>query len=152
MAYFEDLKTGAKFTTPGRTITDGMASLLINVGGFAAPMFNSEEEAKKTPLGWRALPGRITFMLMGGLLETYGESSRPATPGGVGLFVGCRNMRVMTPLRVGDTVHLESERVELEETSNPRWGRVIDRETLVNQKGETVCTADIVHLHERRPK
>ncbi len=156
MAYFEDLETGERFTTPGRTITDGMASVLISVGGFAAPMFNNEEAAKKTPLGWRALPGGVTFMLMGGLAETYGASSRPAgrpaTPGGIGLFVGCRSMRLMTPVRVGDTVHLESERVELEETSNPRWGRVIDREALINQKGETVCTADIVHLHERKPK
>ena len=156
MAYFEDLKLGEKLSTTGRTITDGMASILINVGGYAAPFFNDETEANKTPLGWRAIPGRMVLALMGGLLETYGPASRPTTEttegGGAGLFVGVNNMRVRIPLRVGDTVHLESERVELTETSNPRWGRVVDRETLLNQKGEVVCQADIIHLYERKPK
>jgi acyl dehydratase len=153
MPYFEDLESGEKLSTQARTITDGMASLLINVGGYTAPFFNDEIAANKTPLGWRALPGRMILALMGGLLETYG-SGRPTTeaPSGTALFVGVHNMRVRIPLKVGDTVHLESERVELVETSNPRWGRVIDRETLINQRGEVVCEADIIHLYERRPK
>ena len=53
---------------------------------------------------------------------------------------------------LGDTVHLESERIELKETSNPKWGKEIARESLINQKGELVCQADIIHLYERKPK
>ncbi|MFC2021768.1 hypothetical protein ACFLTR_00960 [Chloroflexota bacterium] len=150
MAYFEDLKLGEKLTTQARTITDAMATIFINVGGFAAPFFNDEIEASKTPMGWRALPGRVAFALMGGLLETY-LSGRDRSPG-VSLFVGVNNMSMKIPLKVGDTIHLESERVELVETSNPRWGRVVDRETLINQKDEVVCMADIIHLCERKPK
>ena len=150
MQYWEDLKLGEKFTTTGRTITDGMATLLINVGGYILPFFNDEIEANKTPLGWRALPGRIVLGLMGGLLETWMSGS--ATGPGVAMFVGVNNMSMKVPLKVGDTVHLESERVELVETSNPRWGKVVDREALINQRGELVCQADIIHLYERKPK
>ena len=150
MPYYEDLKLGEKFTTGARTITDAMATLFINVGGYTAPFFNDEIEANKTPLGWRALPGRIVLAIMGGLAETA-MFSRPTGPG-VGLFVGVNNMTVKTPLKVGDTVHLESERFELTETSNPRWGKEVARESLINQKGEVVCQADIIHLYERKPK
>ena len=149
MAYFEELELGEKFTTAGRTITDGMASIFINMGLYTAPFFNDESQANKSVLGWRALPGRSALYIMGGLVETYGP--RHEGPG-LAYFVGVNNMSVKTPLKVGDTVHLESERIELTETSNPRWGREIAREKLINQKGELICQADIVHLYERKPK
>lgn len=149
MAYFEELELEHKYTTPGRTITDGMASIFINMGLYTAPYFNDESVADKSVLGWRALPGRVALYIMGGLLETYGP--RHAGPG-LAYFVGVNNMSVKTPLKVGDTVHLESERIELKETSNPRWGREIAQERLINQKGELVCQADIIHLYERKPK
>jgi len=149
VAYFEDLELGASYTTPGRTITDGMASLIINMGYYSAPYFNDESVANESVLGWRALPGRAALYLMGGLVETYGP--RRSGPG-LAYFVGVDNMSVKTPLKVGDTVHLESERIELKETSNPKWGREVARERLINQKGELVCQADIIHLYERKPK
>ena len=93
MAYFEDLKLGEKITTQARTITDAMATLLINIGGYTAPFFNDEITANKTPLGWRALPGRLVLGIMGGLLETYGSGRRVTDePGGVALWVGVNNM------------------------------------------------------------
>ena len=152
MPYYEDLELGEKYTTPGRTITDGMASILVSVGGYAAEFFNNEEVANKTvALKWRTIPGRVAFMIMGGLVETYGARQPRQTEGNI-VNAGCRDLRHKAPLRVGDTVYLESERIELTETSNPFWGRCIDRESLINQRGEVVITADVVHLYERRPK
>ncbi len=149
MPYFEDLELGGKYTTPGRTITDGMATIFINVGLYTAPYFNDESLANESVLGWRAIPGRVALYIMGGLVETYGPKH---TGSGLAYFVGVNNMSVKTPLKVGDTVHLESERIELKETSNPKWGKEIARESLINQKGELVCQADIIHLYERKPK
>jgi len=149
MSYFEDLKLGHKVTTGARTITDGMATVLINIGGFTAPFFNDETEANKTPLGWRAIPGRISFALMGGLVETseaLGEGS------GALMLVGANNLTWKSPLKVGDTVHLELEVTEKRETKNPQWGVVVNKETLTNQKGEVVCECEITHLVERRSK
>jgi acyl dehydratase len=149
MPYYEDFEVGQKINSLGRTVTDGMATVLINVGGFTAPFFNDETVANQTPLGWRAIPGRITLALMGGLVEQMLPLHFP-NPGGM-LLVGAEKVTFKAPLRVGDTIHLEWEVTETRMTSNPRWGLVRNRETLINQKGETVCQADIVHLSEYKP-
>ena len=147
MAYYEDFKVGQKVVSPGRTITDGMATALINIGGFVAPQFNDETVANKTPLGWRALPGRVVFALMGGLVELMGVFGGP----GPGMLVGADKLIWRVPLRVGDTVHVEWEVSEMRKTNNSRWGLVKNKETLKNQKDEMVCEVEITHLLEYRP-
>ena len=147
MAYYEDFKVGQKVVSPGRTVTDGMATVLINIGGFVAPQFNDETVANKTPLGWRALPGRITFALMGGLVEQMGLFGGP----GPAMLVGANKLTWKAPMRVGDTIHVEWEVTEMRKTRNPRWGLVNNKETLINQKDEIVCEVEITHLLEYRP-
>lgn len=149
MPYYEDIESGRKITTGARTITDGMATVLINIGGFTAPFFNDETAANKTPLGWRALPGRISFALMGGLVEQVEAFGKG--PGAV-MLVGANNLTWKVPVKVGDTIHLEFEVIGKREAKNPRWGVVVNKETLINQKGEVVSEAEITHLVECRPK
>ena len=148
MAYYEDFEIGRKVTSNSRTITDGMATVLIDVGGFTADQFNDAVSANKTPLGWRALPGRLVFALMGGLVERMAVFKGD----GAGMLVGADQLVWKRPLRVGDTIHLEWEVTEMRETSNPRWGLVKNSETLINQNGEVICTVDITHLLEYRKK
>lgn len=149
MPYYEDLKVGYRITSAGRTVTDGMATVLINIGGFTAPFFNDETVANQTPLGWRAIPGRIVLALMGGLVEQMLPLHLPEP--GTALLVGADKVAFKAPLRVGDTIHLDWEVIEMRQTSNPRWGLVKNKETLMNQKGEVVCEAEIAHLHEYKP-
>lgn len=147
MAYYEDFELGQKAISGSRTITDGMATALINIGGFVAPQFNDEIAAKQTPLGWRALPGRMIFALMGGLGEQMGILGGP----GAGMLVGADKLTWKTPLRVGDTIHMELEVTEVRKTHNPRWGLVKNTETLLNQKGELICKVEIAHLFDYMP-
>jgi len=144
MPYYEDFEIGQKFISPGRTVTDGMATVLIDVGGFVAALFNDEVAANKTPLGWRAIPGRLVFALMGGLAERMGAFDTP----GPGMLVGADKLAWKAPLRVGDTIHLEFEVTGMRETRNPRWGLMKNKETLINQNGEVICTVEISHLFE----
>jgi acyl dehydratase len=144
MPYYEDLKLGQKVISPSRTITDGMATVLIDVGGFTADQFNDKVSANKTILGWRAIPGRLVFALMGGLVERMKVFDTP----GPGMLVGADKLVWKGPLRVGDTIHLEWEVTEMRETSNPRWGLVKNKETLLNQNDEVICTVEIAHLFE----
>jgi len=149
MSYYEEQEVGRKVTTGARTITDGMATMLISIGGFTEPFFNDEIEANKTPLGWRAIPGKMSFALMGGLLETANYWG-----GGTGahMLVGANNLAWKAPLKVGDTVHVEFEVTEMRETRNPRWGVVVNKETLINQNGDVLLEAEVTHLLERKPK
>ena len=145
MPYYEDFKIGQKAISARRTITDGMATALIDIGGFATPQFNDKITAEATPLGWRAIPGRMAFALMGGLVESIGELF--GTPG-PGLLVGSDKLVWKVPLRVGDTIHVEWEVIKMRTTSNPKWGLVVNTETLKNQNDEIICTVEITHLFE----
>ena len=146
MPYFEDFKVGQKVISSRRTVTDGMATVLIDVGGFTADQFNDRVAAEKTPLGWRAIPGRLMFALMGGLVERMNIFDTE----GAGMLVGADKLVWKGPLRVGDTIYLEWEVTEVRKTSNPRWGLVKNSETLKNQKDEVICTVEITHLFEYR--
>ena len=146
MSYYEDFEVAQRLVSPRRTITDGMATVLIDVGGFTAPQFTDEVTANKSPLGWRAIPGRLILALMGGLVERMETFATP----GVGMLVGAEKLVWKSPLRVGDTIHLEWEVTETRETSNPKWGLVKHKETLRNQNDDVICTVEIVHLFEYR--
>lgn len=148
MPYYEEFEIGQKFISPSRTITDGMATVLIDIGGFTAEQFNDKESAIKTPLGWRAIPGRIAFSLMGGLVERMRIFNTP----GPAMLVGAENLAWKKVLKVGDTIHLEWEVTEMRKTKNPKWGLVKNTETLFNQNEEVICTVEITHLVEYRNK
>lgn len=142
MPYYEDFELGQKFISKSRTITDGMATVLIDVGGFIADQFNDEITAKNSILGWRSIPGRLIFALMGGLVERMRMLDSP----GLGILTGADKLVWKAPLRVGDTIHLEWEVMEMRKTNNPKWGLVKNKEILINQSGEVICTAEITHL------
>ncbi|RJR21773.1 MAG: hypothetical protein C4582_07535 [Desulfobacteraceae bacterium] len=144
MAYYEDFEVGQKVISKRRTITDGMATALIDIGGFTADQFNDAISANKTPLGWRAIPGRLVFALMGGLVERMSILEG----GGPGMLVGADELVWKAPLKVGDTIYLEWEVTQKRKTSNPRWGLVKNKETLINQDGKVLCTVVITHLFE----
>jgi acyl dehydratase len=148
MPYYEEFELGQKATSTSRTVTDGMATIMIDLGGFIADQFTNKIEAEKTPLGWRAIPGRVAFTLMGGLVERMGIFDTP----GPGMLVGADKLIWKTRLKVGDTIHLEWEVIELRKTSNPRWGLVKNSEKLLNQDGEVICTVEITHLFEYKNK
>ncbi|MDY7036199.1 MAG: MaoC family dehydratase N-terminal domain-containing protein [Thermodesulfobacteriota bacterium] len=146
MPYYEDVEIGDKYNTPRRTITDGIASILIDVGGYTANIFTDKIAAEKTPIGWRAIPGRLILGIMGGLVEKLEFIDTP----GPGMLVGCDKLKWKAPLHVGDTVYVEWEITEKRKTSNPRWGLVINKETMINQNDEVICTVEISHLFEYR--
>jgi len=146
MAYYDDFEVGQKMVSPRRTITDGMATVLIDVGGFTAAQFIDEMTAKETPLGWRAIPGRLIFALMGGLAERMEALKQE----GGGFLVGADQLVWKAPLRVGDTIHLEWEVTDMRKTGNPKWGLVKNKETLLNQNNATICTVEISHLFRYR--
>jgi len=72
MSYYEHFEVAQKLISPRRTVTDGMATVLIDVGGFTTDQFTDKITADKTPLGWRAIPGRLIFkFLLTNLLEFF---------------------------------------------------------------------------------
>jgi len=144
--YWEDYAVGEEFTTPGRTVTDAMISVIIGLGGFTVPFFWDEEEAKKTVFGTRIAPGRLTLLLMGGLEEQSGFWDHQT----IGALLGIDKVRLKGPLKAGDTIRVEGEVIEKRETRNPDMGIIISRSVCRNQKGEVLMEAQTTHLVKRR--
>lgn len=65
--YYEDFKIDDKFTSRAKTITEGIISILVSLGGYTVSIFNNKEYAKTTALGWQAAPGRVAMLMVGGL-------------------------------------------------------------------------------------
>ncbi|MBM3153825.1 MAG: dehydratase [Chloroflexi bacterium] len=144
--YWEDYQLGEKFTTPGRTVSEGMINIMVGLAGFTLPLFWDEEAAGKTAFGMRIAPGRLTLLFMGGLEEQCGfweEETMIA-------LVGIDKVRITSPLRPGDTLRVYGEVIEKRETKNPQRGIIVHRSTCKNQKGETVAETESAHLVKRR--
>ncbi|HIE16915.1 MAG TPA: dehydratase [Dehalococcoidia bacterium] len=144
--YWEDYQVGEKFTTPGRTISEGMINIIVGLAGFTLPIFWNEEEAKKTSFGTRIAPGRLTLLIMGGLEEQSGfwdEETMVA-------LVGINKVRITSPLRAGDTIRVHGEVTEKRETRNPERGIIVHHSICKNQKEETVAETETAHLVKRK--
>lgn len=144
--YWEDYTAGEKFTTPGRTVTEGMINVITGLAGFTIPFFWDEEEAKKTVFGTRIAPGRLTLLVMGGLEEQSGFWDHETMIA----LLGIDKVRITAPLKAGDTIRVEGEVVEKRETKNPGRGIIIHRSVCKNQRGEVVAETETTHLVKRK--
>lgn len=146
--YFEDYKIGDRFTTPGRTVSEGALAIIEGLGGYCAPFMIDEEFAKATPLGGRIAPGRAVAFLMGGLVEMSDIFDLET----VIALMGLNNIRFRSPLRAGDTIRVEMEITDMRETKNPERGLLIHKEICKNQRGEVVAEVEGTHLIKRKTR
>ena len=143
--YYEDFNIGDVFTTPGKTVTEAMISIMVGLGGFVFPLFNDEEYARNTPFGGCIAPGPMTLFLMGGLEEQsliYGDDAVA--------IVGIDKVRFKTPLRAGDTIRVEVTIIAKRETSRPKAGIVTHRSNCVNQGGEVIVESESTVLVKKK--
>ncbi|RXT56701.1 dehydratase [Bosea sp. Tri-44] len=130
--YLDDLVVGQRFRSASHTIDD--AQIKAFAAQFDPQPFHLDEEAARETLfkglaasGWHtaAITMRLNveagLPLMGGIIGAGGEISWPA------------------PTRPGDTLHVESEVVEITPSrSKPERGIATIVSRTINQRGETV--------------
>jgi len=143
--YFEDLKIGEHFETPGRTVTEADIVNFAGISGDYNPLHIDEEFAKKTRFGARIAHGVLTLSIMTGLWARLG-----ILEGTVEAFYGIERLRFTKPVYSGETLHVKMKVVDKEEKGQS--GIVVLENTVLNQKSETVmvCTTNL--LVKKRPK
>ena len=146
--YWEDYEIGEKEVSPGKTITEAALTMFIGLGGFLLPLFIDEESAKKTLFGGRIAPGRVIFLLMGGLVDQCHLLDLET----IMAFVGVDKLAFRSPLRAGDTIRVEIEIAGKRETSRPDRGIMVHRERCWNQRNELLAECEATHLVMRRPR
>lgn len=142
---FDDFAIGDRFRSAARTVTEadivGFAGLSAD---FTAIHVDAMSAADSIFRG-RVAHGLLTLSLASGLeflLMGPGQSHVLA-------FYGLDRVRLIQPVRIGDTISLEGEVVDLQ----PRGadsGLVRTRQAVKNQSGETVVSLEKLTLYRRR--
>ncbi len=144
--YWEDYQVGERFTTPGRTIGEGMINIIAGLAGFTVPFFWDEEVARKSIYGTRIAPGRLTLLMMGALEE----QSDLWDDNTVMALIGMDKIRIKAPLRSGDTIKVESRVIAKKDTSKPDRGIIVHRSTCTDQDGRVLAETESTHLVRKR--
>jgi len=146
--YFEEFSVGMTFQHAiRRTITEADNVLLTALTHNPAALHLDEEAMKKTEYGQRIVNSCLTLSFMVGI--SVGDT----THGTAVANLGWDEVRFPKPLFHGDTIHIETEVLELRESkSRPENGIVIFAHRAYNQRDELVGSCKRSSLMLRKPK
>lgn len=144
--YWQDIKVGDRFITFGRTITEPDIVNFVSCTGMLELLFTNEVYRQtESAIKGRLVPGALVFSMAEGLVIV-------ATIQGTGMAFLGMDMEIKKPTFAGDTIHVEIEVTELRETSTGNRAIVRTRNTVVNQKGETVMIYQPLRMLKGRPQ
>ena len=134
--YFEEFSVGQTFAHPiRRTVTEADNVFFTALTHNPAQLHLDEEYGKTTEFGARIVNSLFTLGLMVGI--SVGETTLGTTVANLGLD----EVRFPKPVFHGDTLHIESEVLELHESrSRPQNGIVVFAHRAFNQKNELVAS------------
>jgi acyl dehydratase len=138
--YFEDLKVGDGFDTPGRTITEADVVSYAALSGDHEPLDFMAEAAGLPPV----VPDLMVMAITSGL----GFRAPAETPQILAFMVFDLHMHL--PVRVGDTIRCRIRVAGMRPMKD--GGVVVERRQMVNQRGDVVQEAEYKLLVARRPR
>ena len=133
--YFDEFVVGQTFQHPiRRTVTEADNVFFTAMTHNPAQLHLDAEYAKGTEFGQRLVNSLFTLGLMIGI--SVGETTLGTTIANLGMD----EVRFPKPVFHGDTLHVESEVLELRPSkSRPTQGIVIFRHRAINQRDEVVA-------------
>jgi acyl dehydratase len=131
--HWEDLPVGRKFKTVGRTVTETDLVNFITCTGMLEVLFtNTEFIEKESAIKGRVVPGALAYTFSEGLLIQ-------SIMQGVGFAFLNLELDIKAPTFVGDTIHVECEVIECQESNRrPGLGLVRTRNQVIKQDGTVV--------------
>jgi acyl dehydratase len=143
--YGDDFNVGDIYHTAGITLTEAH---VVNWAGLTMdfyPLHMDKEYAAKTQFGERLVHGPLIFALAVGLVGSAGFAGDSAIA-----WLGVDNMKMLGPVRIGDTVRVIVEVKEKTPTKKPERGIQVWRYTVKNQRDETVMELDYKMIFHMR--
>ncbi|WP_298201752.1 MaoC/PaaZ C-terminal domain-containing protein [Desulfosporosinus sp.] len=144
---YENLEIGMKFTSPARTVTVADIVNFAGVSGDYNALHVDAEYAKNSIFGERVAHGLLGLAIGFGLF-TRTELNLGLASSALSLL-GINSWKFKGPIRIDDTIHLEIEVTDKQETSKPDRGVVVFTRSLVNQRGEVVQVGEVPMLLKR---
>ncbi len=145
--YFDEFHIGQTFAHPiRRTVTEADNVLFTAMTHNPAQLHLDAEYAKGTEFGQRIVNSLFTLGLMIGI--SVGDTTLGTTVANLGMD----EVRFPKPVFHGDTLHVETEVLEMRESkSRPNQGIVTFQHRAINQRGEVVAQCRRSALMLKRP-
>lgn len=144
--YFEDFTPGRKFKTRGKTLTE--AQIIDFAWQWDPQPFHVDAQAAANSQFGGIIGSGFQTLLIAFRLWFQENIMNACSMGSPGLD----EIRWLTPVRPGDTLHVEAEVTESRESSSkPDRGYTKIHYSVVNQKGEVVMTYLANHIFARHP-
>ncbi len=118
-----------------KTISESDVYLFAGITGDLAPVHVNEEFMRSSPYGQRIVHGVLIMGLMSTTVTRILEKAEPSDR--VGVSLGFDGARFVKPVFIGDTVTVQYEVSEIDESKNRSLARV----EAFNQSRELVCKA-----------
>jgi 3-hydroxybutyryl-CoA dehydratase len=142
--YFEDFESPDDVTSRGRTVTEADVMAFAGLTGDFTELHTNEEYAKKTKYGRRLVHGALVFSISVGLGTRMNLLDDTLLA-----FAGVDKLRFVSPVFIGDTIHLVKRVVE-RKALGAAQGTVVFESRVLNQRGELVLVYRDKLLMKRR--
>ena len=142
---WDDFSVGDRQETLSITITDAH---VVNWAGLTMdfyPLHMDEEYARNTIFEGRIAHGPMIFAMAIGLVGSSGFLGSKVIA-----WLGVENMRITTPVKIGDTITVVATVAERRETSNRERGIIVFEYEVRKQRGEKVMKFHNLILFPRR--
>lgn len=133
----EDFKVGDRYRTHGITVTETHVVGWAGLTGDFYPLHMDREYAARTQFGERLAHGPMIFALAVGLVAQAGFAGEAAIA-----WLGVDGMRMLAPVKIGDTVRVDVLVKDTRVTRDPRKGVQIWEYSVLNQRDERVLVFD----------
>lgn len=145
--YFDEWQIGDRIVHDiRRTVTETDNLLFSTMTHNPQPLHLDAEAAAASEFGRILVNGAFTFSLM------IGVSVGDTTLGRLIANLGYDKVIMPRPVFIGDTLHCETEVIELRDSrSRPKAGIITFRHRMINQRGEIVCECLRTALLRRTP-
>ncbi len=143
--FWDDFDVGFRFKTPSITVTE---THVVNWAGLTMdfyPLHMDKEYSASTPFKERLAHGPLIFGMAVGMagLSMVAEDAMIA-------WLGVDNMKMLGPVKIGDTITVKIEVIEKRETSKIEQGYQTWQYKVHNQRDEAVMVLDMKFLMHRK--
>jgi acyl dehydratase len=141
----DDFNVGDIYTTAAITMTE---SHVVSWAGLTMdfyPLHMDKEYAAKSQFGERLVHGPMIFAMSVGLVAQAGFAGDSAIA-----WLGVNNMRMLAPVKIGDTITVNVEVIEKSPTSDAKKGIQVWQYSVINQRGEKVMQHDYKMMFHMR--
>lgn len=143
--YWQDMSVGQRYRTFGRTITEPDIVNFIGCTGMLEVLFTNEiYRQTESQIKGRLVPGALVFSMAEGLTIA-------GTIQGTGMAFLGMELEIKAPTFAGDTITVDIEVTESRAASKGNRGLVRTRNTIINQKSETVMVYTPLRMMKGQP-